>query len=52
MAGSENGNRNEPTLHQGKRQNLKNGHVTITTPIYGVICHPFGNTWYCLYSCV
>jgi len=22
------------------------GHVSKTTPLLGVICHPFGQTWY------
>jgi len=24
----------------------KMGHVSKTTPLWGVICHPFGKTWY------
>jgi len=27
---------------------LKNGHVTLTTPTMGVVCHPKTSTWYIL----
>jgi len=27
---------------------LKIGHMTLTTPLLGVICHPKATTWYSL----
>jgi len=42
----------EPARRAASRQtaNFYNSHVTVTTPIYGVICRPFGNVRYSLFD--
>jgi len=29
-------------------QKFKTGHVTLTVPLFRVICHPYAGTWYSL----
>jgi len=30
---------------------FKVGHVTLTTPLLRVICHPYAGTWHSLHAC-